>query len=246
MEAASREAKQLGSVHVEFRDDIPREGYPAREDKVNMILPLPDDEETLWQGFTPKLRTQIRRPQRENPTVRYGGAEFLEDFYTVFARNMRDLGTPVYGRDFFRNILAVFPDNCRIMVVYLENRPVASGFLAGYRDRLEIPWASTLRSVNHLSMNMLLYWHVLRFAIDGEFRYFDFGRSSRDTGTFRFKQQWGARPKPLYWHYWLKDGGELPALNPGNPKFALAINVWKRLPLKVTEWLGPRVVKNLP
>jgi FemAB-related protein (PEP-CTERM system-associated) len=246
MEAACREAARLGSSHVEFRDDIARDGYPAREDKVNMILALPEDHESLWQAFTAKLRAQVRRPEREHPDVRHGGKEYLDDFYTVFARNMRDLGTPVYGLNFFRNILQRFPGHCHIMVVYHQNRPVAAGFLTGYRDMLEIPWASSLRSVNHLSMNMLLYWHAIRFAIDGGFRYFDFGRSGRNTGTYRFKRQWGAMPKPLYWHYWLREGGELPALNPANPRYALAIRTWKRLPLAVTRWLGPRIVRNLP
>jgi hypothetical protein len=93
---------------------------------------------------------------------------------------------------------------------------------------------------------MLLYWEVLKYAIGRNFRQFDFGRSSRDSGTFRFKQQWGARPSQLYWHYWLKEGATLPALNPDNPKYALAIKTWRLLPLYMTIRLGPLIVKNLP
>ena len=93
---------------------------------------------------------------------------------------------------------------------------------------------------------MLLYWSVLRLAIERQYRYFDFGRSSRDSGTFRFKQQWGAKPRQLFWNYWLRGNGRLPALNPDNPRYALAINLWRRLPLSVTTWLGPSIVKNLP
>ena len=170
----------------------------------------------------------------------------MDDFYAVFSRNMRDLGTPVYGKQFFRNILDAFPAQCRLMIVHLNNRPVAAGFLIGHRSTLEIPWASTLRDVNHLGMNMLLYWAVLKFGVKQDYSQFDFGRSSRDSGTFRFKQQWGACPRQLYWHYWLNNNEELPALNPDNPKYALAINLWRRLPLSVTEWLGPSIVKNLP
>jgi FemAB-related protein (PEP-CTERM system-associated) len=159
---------------------------------------------------------------------------------------MRDLGTPFYGKPFFYNILESFPENSQIIVLRMNNQPVAAGFLIGYRDTLEIPWASTIRDVNQLSMNMLLYWEALKFAIQSGFRYFNFGRSSRDAGTFRFKQQWGAQPKQLYWHYWLGEQGELPTLNPSNPKYALLINLWKRLPVTLTRWLGPPIVKNLP
>ena len=246
MQAASQQAAELGVSHIEYRDDIPRDGFPARTDKVNMMLPLPGSHDALWQRFTPKLRAQIRRPQREKVRLLQGGEEYLHDFYTVFTRNMRDLGTPVYARSFFLHILKRFPGACRIMIIRLHDKPVAAGFLIGHRNTLEIPWASTIRDVNHLSMNMLLYWEVLKYAIDNNFRVFDFGRSSKGAGTYRFKQQWGAQAKQLYWHYWLQEGGELPALNPGNPRYALAINVWKQLPLFITTTLGPLIVRNLP
>lgn len=246
MNAANNHAATLGSSHIEYRDNVPRDGWPVRDEKVNMILPLAGSETELWDGFTPKLRAQIRRPQREDPQVLSGGKEYLDDFYDVFAHNMRDLGTPVYGRQFFSNILETFPEACRIMVVRLGNRPVAAGFLIRHRDTLEIPWASTIREVNHLSMNMLLYWEVLKYALLEGTRYFDFGRSSRDSGTYRFKQQWGARPVQLHWHYWLNGSKELPVINPDNPRYALAINIWKHLPIIITRTIGPHIVKNIP
>ena len=246
MQAVADHVTDPGVSHIEYRDNIPRDGFPARTEKVNMILPLPGSHDDLWQTFTPKLRAQIRRPQREKVQVLQGGEEYLKDFYAVFTRNMRDLGTPVYARSFFQHILNSFPDACRIMVIRLDNKPVAAGFLIGHRDTLEIPWASTIRDVNYLSMNMLLYWEVLKYAIENNFRQFDFGRSSKDAGTYRFKQQWGAQPRQLYWHYWLKQGATLPSLNPANPRYALAIKIWKKMPLSMTTWLGPLIVKNLP
>ena len=95
-------------------------------------------------------------------------------------------------------------------------------------------------------MNMLLYWRVLKFAIENKYRYFDFGRSSKDSGTYRFKQQWGAKPKQCYWHYWLKDNTELPSLNPNNSKYKLIISLWKKTQYYVTKHIGPSIVKNLP
>jgi FemAB-related protein (PEP-CTERM system-associated) len=246
MQAANNHAENLDIEHIEYRDDIVREGLPVRTEKVNMILSLPDTHQKLWNTFTSKLRSQIRRPQREKTQVTFGGKECLDDFYTVFARNMRDLGTPVYGKSFFNKILQKFAEHSKIVVVRMEEKPVAAAFLLGYNNTLEIPWASTIKDVNHLSMNMLLYWEVLKFAIENQYRYFDFGRSSKASGTFRFKQQWGAKPKQLYWHYWLSGNAELPELNPNNPKFALAINIWKRLPIKITKLLGPIIVRNLP
>jgi FemAB-related protein (PEP-CTERM system-associated) len=246
MSAANEQASRLGASHVEYRDDIQRIGLPARTEKVNMILTLPDTPDTLLQGFGAKLRSQIRRAQREAPTIHFGQIEYLDDFYTVFARNMRDLGTPVYGKNLFRNILQSFPDRSHIVVARLGGKPVAGAFLIGHHRMLEIPWASALRRLNHLSINTFLYWKILEFAIEKGYRQFDFGRSSRNSGTYRFKEQWGAVPKQLYWHYWMGSGAELPSINPANPKYALMIRLWQQLPLAVSKLLGPPIVKNIP
>ena len=93
---------------------------------------------------------------------------------------------------------------------------------------------------------MLLYWEALKHAIEQGGRRFDFGRSTTDSGTYRFKRQWGAQPTQLYWHYWLPRSAALPALNPDNPKYRLAIRLWQRLPLAVANRLGPRIVRYLP
>jgi hypothetical protein len=111
---------------------------------------------------------------------------------------------------------------------------------------MEVPWASTLRSANRYDANMFLYWELLRQACSSGYKVFDFGRSTRDAPTYRFKKQWGAQPKQLYWHYWLRDGGEPPKINPDNPRYRLVIYVWQRLPVWLTRLLGPGIVKFLP
>jgi len=246
MLSANEYAAKLGVEHIEYRDDVPHEKFPVRTDKVHMVLQLPDTAEKLWKSFTPKLRSQIRRPQRENPQVYFGRNEYLDDFYTVYARNMRDLGSPVHSEKFIRNILLYFPENSCIAVVYLDNKPVAAGLLLQQDRKMDIPLASTIRDVNPLGINMLMYWEILKFSIDKGCTKFDFGRSSKDSGTFRFKQQWGAQQKQLYLHYWLPKDNEIPSLNHSNPKYALLIRIWKLLPVKLTKWVGPPIVKNLP
>lgn len=240
-------AVDLGSQHIEFRDTRQRASFESvRTDKVAMILPLPDDEEILWKKLGAKRRSQIKRPLREGVDVKNGSANLLDDFYQVFSHNMRDLGTPVYSKHFFAQILRRFPDKTQILTVYHKGGPVAGAFLIGFRGQLEIPWASTLRKVNSLGVNMLMYWEVLKYAINSGFKTFDFGRSSVDSGTYRFKKQWGAEPRQLYWHYWLNAGQSMPKLTPSNPKYQLAIKAWQRLPLFVANRIGPMIVKNLP
>ncbi len=245
--AAADEARAQGTEHIELRQSEAMETtWQAKTHKVSMRLGLPPDFQTLMTAFPSKLRSQIRRPQKEGMVGKVGGLELLDDFYQVFSRNMRDLGTPVYAKAFFRTILETLPKETAICVVSWNGQVAAAGFVYTFRDMMEIPWASSDRRFDRLSPNMLLYSTVLEYACQQGCRTFDFGRSTADSGTFRFKAQWGAKPVPLHWYYWLKQEAPLPELNPNNPKYRMVIAVWQRLPLFVTNVLGPRIVKYLP
>lgn len=246
MDALNQQAQALGASHVEYRDTAPRPGLPQKTDKASLILKLPAHADQLWQDIGTKVRAQIKKADSFDLVFKTGKHELLDDFYNVFAINMRDLGTPVYAKSFFANLLKEPALDTRLALVYRHGKPVSCGFLLSYHGTQEIPWASTLREANTCNANMFLYWNILKQAIESGHDFFDFGRSSKDAGTFKFKTQWGAQPRELYWHYWLKSGGDLPALNPNNPKFKLAIAVWQRLPVWLTKLIGPHLVKNLP
>ncbi|MEN8162136.1 MAG: FemAB family XrtA/PEP-CTERM system-associated protein [Myxococcota bacterium] len=247
MHAAGALAGELGAGHVEFRGFEPREpAWATRTDKVTLHRPLAEDEDGLRKSLSRARRRQVKKAQDGESEVQIGGAALLDDFYTVFAENMRDLGTPVYDRRFFAAMLERFPDATRIVSVRREGRPAGAAFLVGFRDRLEVPWVSTRRSMNAHFVNTLLYWEQLRFAVSEGYRVFDFGRSSLDSGTYAFKRQWGAEPVQLHWQYWLAPGRGMPGLTPSSPKFRLAVRAWQHLPLLVANRLGPRIVKDLP
>lgn len=247
LDYASGFYETLGAKHLEVRSTIPDVcTWPVTTDKVSMIRPLPQNTERLGLELGAKIRSQIKRAQRENVEIEIGGIDLLKPFYHVFSINMRDLGTPVYSKSFFANILRQWPKLATIAVIKVNGRPVATAFLLSHGDMLEIPWASTLKEANPMSINMLLYWEVLSLAIRTGHSFFDFGRSTKEANTYRFKKQWGAKPIQHYWYYWLRDGEELPKLKPDNPKFALLIKIWRLMPVALTKLLGPFIVKNLP
>jgi len=247
MKYACERAKKLGVGHIEFRDIAPRvDNWPVRMDKVAMILEFPESADELWKTLGAKRRAQIKRPLREGMEIIAGGVDLIDEFYEVFARNMRDLGTPVYAKDFFLAILNTFHSTSHIVIIRHKNRAVAAAFLLGWRSRMEIPWASTLREANPLGVNMLLYWEVLKFSIEKGYKSFDFGRSTIDSGTYRFKKQWGAKPQQHYWHYWLRPNADIPQLTTSGAKYQLAISIWKKIPVGLTKLIGPSIVKNLP
>ena len=219
---------------------------PVLTHKVSMWLPLERTADAQWSVLDRKLRNQVRKAEKSGLTVRRGGVELLDAFYDVLAENMRDLGSPVQSKTFYLEILKAFPAQSRLLVTWLGDEPVAGSLVLWHRDRMDVPWASSLRRHNPLCANVLLYWEMLKLAIDMEMATFDFGRSTPNEGTYQFKAQWGALPQPLYWEYWLAEGSALPDRSPKNQKFASAITAWQRLPVAVTRVLGPRIVRHIP
>jgi FemAB-related protein (PEP-CTERM system-associated) len=241
-EAASRRAKHVEIRHVARRCEF----LPFRQHKVAMTLALAPDADAQWKALDNKVRNQVRKAQKSGLTAERGGAELIDDFYEVFARNMRDLGTPVYGLQLFDETFRAAPEACAVHVVRKDGRPIAAGITIAHRDTVENPWASSLREHRALCPNMLLYWHMLEDSVGRGVRVFDFGRSTPDEGTFFFKRQWGAQPTPMHWEYVLLADTKLPDRSPKNEKFSKAIEIWQQLPLWVANAIGPAIVRGIP
>jgi FemAB-related protein (PEP-CTERM system-associated) len=248
-----RLAENLQVPRVELRSGTawPESGaWVERAHKITLKRALLETEEAMFASFPSKLRSQVRRSAKLGVTVRsVVGTEVVsrdvEDFYSVFSRNMRDLGTPVYPRALFENTLAEFGNKSRLIIASIEGSPVAAGLTIGAGETVEIPWASSLRDFNHLSPNMLMYWECLRLAISDGYRIFDFGRSTPDSAPHRFKAQWGAVPETLTWHYRVRDV-EMPEVDPAKTSFSLAVRVWRKLPLVLANGVGPYITRWLP
>lgn len=247
LDAANDERTRRGGRHLELRH-VERQftDLPVRTHKVTMHLPLRADVEAQFAAVDRKLRNQVRKADKSGLTIERGGVNLVDAFYDVFAENMRDLGTPVYDKRFFREVLGAFPADTTVFVVRLDARPIAGSIVIGHRGTIEVPWASSLREFNHLCANIRLYWEMLQFAVERGAQVFDFGRSTPGEGTYLFKKQWGAEPVALHWEYRLREGGELPDLSPKNPKFRVLIAAWQRLPLPLSRVLGPHIVRHLP
>ena len=242
--AASEQALARRCKHVELRH-VARQfpHLPCKTHKVAMHLPL---TATIWDDLDRKVRNQIRKAEKSGLVVERGGEELLGDFYTVFARNMRDLGTPVYSRRLFEEVLRTFPDRAQLHIVRLKDQPIAAGLTYRTQSMVQLPWASSIREFNSLCANVLLYWDAIQFAQSTGAGVFDMGRSTPNEGTFKFKAQWGAVPVPLHWEYQLSPAGSLPNVSPANPKFQLAIALWQKLPLGVATRVGPMIVRAIP
>ncbi|MCC7406509.1 MAG: FemAB family PEP-CTERM system-associated protein [Phycisphaeraceae bacterium] len=257
VERAATLADRLNVDYLELRQsdqgcDLPGAAINARRDeKVRMVLDLPASDEALDKALGSKLRSQVRKGEKAGLSIRWGdSAELFDGFYRVFSHNMRDLGTPVYPRKLFEAILTHFRGEAELAIVEHEGQTVAGALLMHYPAMGEgaltaVPSASALRSSNAVSANMWMYRQLLRRAIERGSGAFDFGRSSVDSGTYQFKKQWGAQPRPTTWLYHVRRGDPT-RMTTGGAGNAWKIAAWRRLPLWLSRWAGPRIVRGIP
>lgn len=221
--------------------------------KVSMLMSLPEDSELLFASFKSKLRSQIRKAEKNGLHYKIGSDKtMLDDFYQVFSHNMKALGSPVHAKQWFESLLEYYQEKMVISIVYKNEIPIGGGIVLIAANKAAIPWASTKAEFNRLSPNMMLYWSLLKHLSDNGITEFDFGRSSYGEGTFKFKQQWGALPAPLDWHTLQlctdhsNVNTEKAANNTSSGKLREIIeSIWRKLPLKVTILLGPKIRKYI-
>ncbi len=252
LERARETARREQAQYVELRqlrnridDEKLRASIPSRDSFVTLMLSLEDAPDFVWNQLSSRNRGKIRKAEKSGLKCDFG-VKYLSEFYQIFVRNLRHLGTPPYPLAFFKNVVEVFSERINIMVLKLEDEVVAAMFLFQFKDVLAEPWVASLREYNHLYVNNLLYWKAIEYACENRFKTFDFGRSTVASGTYNFKEQFGARPIPLYYQYLLNKAKTIPVVDAHHNQYQFFINVWKRLPLFVTNFVGPKIVKYLP
>jgi FemAB-related protein (PEP-CTERM system-associated) len=238
--------RREGHEWIELRDQRRRwDGLETVDENVTMELELPPDAATLWTGFDAKLRNQVRKGEKSGFTVHWG-REHVGAFHRVMLENMRDLGTPILGEDYYRRVLDAFGDRASVLVLRAGDEPAGAMLVVEHAGTLADPWASSPRRFLSRCPNQVLYWEAIRRGIERGCRRFDFGRSQWNSGTFRFKEQWLAKPVPLYYQYALGRAARAPTLEDQKHSFALAVRLWQRLPLAAAGVLGRGVKRLFP
>ncbi len=232
---------QLRQRQAEVRADV-----DMAERKVSMLLDLPESADILLAGFKSKLRSQIKKAEKNGLQFDFANDEkSIEDFFYVFCRNMHLLGSPTHSIKWFHALREMYQEDLLVGRVWSEGKIVGAGILLFSGEHVSIPWASTLRDYNRLAPNMLLYWNLLRVSCDRSCKQFDFGRSTYGEGTYNFKKQWGAKPVLLDWQTLDKQGLVAESNNGGGRAREMVEAVWRKLPLPLVNVIGPMLRRHI-
>jgi FemAB-related protein (PEP-CTERM system-associated) len=246
LEDAAALARRLGCRYVELRHERPVADLPTKDLYVTFRRAILPDREANLAAIPSNKRHRVRNSEKRGLTARLGGAELLPGYYRVISESMRNLGSPVFPKRLFRALLEEFGARCRIFSVFHDETMVAGALTLFYRDQVIPYYGGSTRTGNSLAANDFMYWKLLCHGAEAGYKIFDFGRSKKESGAYGFKRHWGFEPTPLAYQYQLTGQRDLPNLSPANPKFSLAIHLWRRMPLRLTQWLGPQLVRYFP
>jgi FemAB-related protein (PEP-CTERM system-associated) len=245
--AAQEHAARLKADYLELRCAAALDtSMQVSTHKISMTLELQPDPEQLWNKFSSKHRTAVRRVYKDGLVVVSGGRELLPEFYSVMQHSWRDLGTPLYAPRYFEAIMDAFPTATRVFVCRRDGEAVAVAFNGYFAGKVEGMWAGNTRAGHDLNANYVLYWEMIKDACERGFRRYHLGRSTAGSGAELFKKKWNAEPSQLYWYYHFPRGTEKSVVNVNHPTFHYGIAAWRKLPLWATRMIGPRLARVIP
>lgn len=248
-EALEREARYLArhlSVdHLELRNVERRHAdWPLQDIYVTFRKSIASREEDNLRGIPRKQRAMVRKGIKNGLTSHIDAT--VGRFFPLYAGNVHRHGTPALPKSYFEGLRLVFGSDCEVLTVCApDGRPVSSVLSFYFRDEVLPYYAGDDESARELAANDFKYWELMRLACTRGLKVFDFGRSKRNTGSYAFKKNWGFEPTPLHYEYQLYRREDIPQNNPANAKYRLLIGAWRRMPIHLANWLGPKIVRDL-
>ncbi len=249
-EHAAALRQKLGAAVAELRwqdpppEDWLGENWQSRPGLyVTFRKPITGDDDANLKAIPRKQRAMVRKGiERGLAATTDQNVDLL---HRIYAESVRNLGTPVFSRRYFRSLAETFKDCMDVVTVRDGTSPVASVMNFYWRDEVLPYYGGGTAAARVCHANDFLYWATMQGAARRGSRLFDFGRSKEGTGAFAFKKNWGFAPTPLHYRFALPQGGTVPENNPLNPKYRLMIAAWKRLPLPVANAIGPFLVRGV-
>lgn len=237
-------ADTLNVDYLELRNRERRQpGWPCKDLYFTFRREISADEDSNLKAIPRKQRAVVRKSMEFGLDTQFDTS--VDSFFTAYSTSVRNLGTPVFSKRYFKVLAEVFSDCSDILTIRKEGALVASVMNFYHKDEVLPYYGGGTDLARTLKGNDHMYWRLMCHAASKGVRIFDYGRSKQGTGSFSFKKNWGFEPQPLFYEYYLVKATQMPDLNPLNPKYQLLIRTWKRLPLFVSQLIGPLVSKYL-
>jgi hypothetical protein len=200
----------------------------------------------MMSAYTSDHRNHIRKSLKKNFSIKFGQLELLDDTYEGLARSMHELGSPYHNKSYLGMMAEALGNALEFAVLYSPHGEIAgAGVFISQGNVVTNLHANILRRYRSDYAGEFLYWSLIeRYSRKG-YKVFDLGRSLIGSGNEVFKMKWKPRKQLLAYWYALMPGHTLPELNQKNPKFQIAIWMWKHMPAFAVRLLGPFLIKGV-
>lgn len=247
--AAQGLAARTRSPGIELRGGVLPQGagwHVKQDSHAGFVMPLAADDEAQLLAVPRKQRAELRKGLAHHFAIRVGrGPRDRAWHYRVYGESVRNLGTPVFPRRLFREVLERFGDDADILTVLHDGEPLASVLSLYHRGAVMPYWGGGVQAARALRANDVMYYALMNHARERGMERFDFGRSKVDSGAYHFKRNWGFAPQPLSYAHWTADGAPPRDVNPLSPRYQAKIRLWQKLPLPVANLVGPLIARGL-
>ncbi len=236
-------AQRIGCPSVELRGGAVPAGWESDADSyLGFARDLAADDDAELLAIPRKQRAEVRRALGYALDVVTGNDRaLLAEHYRVYAESVRNLGTPVFPARLFRSVVETM--DADVLTVRHQGRAVASVLSLYFGGTVYPYWGGGTEAARGLRANDRMYFALMAHARARGCARFDFGRSKTGTGAAAFKKNWGFTPEPRL--YAKRSDGPAREVNPLNPKYALMVRSWKKMPLWAANLAGPWISRGL-
>ncbi len=238
-------AKENDVDYVEIRGpDLNLKSFKKKVTYYNFILDLKKPLNDIWKSFDKKVRNSIRKAEKNNVKVVKGTRKELEEFYRLYLKTMKKLGSPPHSFDFFDNVFKFCSKNVKLFFAESDNKKIAASIF--FLHEKKIYYWKNVSDANylHLRPNDLILFRMIEWGKRKNYESLDFGRARMHTGGFLFKKRWGGKMYELKYYYRIYKDCEIP--DPEEEKYKFLGGLWKSLPIFLIKRLGPNIRKNFP
>ena len=242
--AAEGEAIRLNVDYLELRNiNQTRSDWPVKDLYVAFRKQLDPDPEVNLKAIPRRQRRMVRQGIKAELTTII--EKNINTFFNIYSYSVRNHGTPVFPKRYFRILKEVFGEQCEIRVVYKDTIAISTVMSFYFRDEVLPYYAGGTLAARNYSAFDFMYWDLMQDVCQRGIRIFDYGRSKIGTGPYHFKKNWGFTPVPLMYQYRLVKAKAVPEINPLNPKYQFFIKAWRKLPLPIANTIGPWLARSL-
>ncbi|KAA9020705.1 FemAB family XrtA/PEP-CTERM system-associated protein [Sphingobium limneticum] len=242
-------AERLGCDTLELRGGETPRGASWQE-KADAYLgfsrALSADDEAELKAVPKRHRAEIRKGIGNDLTFEMGRDKRLRDIhYRLYAHSVHNLGTPVFPRALFDQVMDRFGDDADIAMVSKDGVPLSAVISLYHRGACMPYWHGAAGGARAMRSNEFLYFSLMRAARERGCTIFDFGRSKVGTGPAAWKKTWGFEGEPLGYHLRTAPGKETRDVNPLSPQYRRKVELWKKLPEPIANLIGPHIARGL-